>query len=184
MADFPDRSTETEAERLKGRPSRARYDKVHLALERKWRRRELRADRMMREVADVLWDTFADSPYSWCGFYLIAADGQSLVLGPHRDKPGCSSLPLRGVCGRVASSGQALVVLDMEAMGEAHIGCAPRALSEIVLPVRDKNGKVWAVFDADSATPAAFDEMDQRWLEKILRRFEETAAPESGRQSD
>jgi hypothetical protein len=31
------------------------------------------------------------------------------------------------------------------------------------------------------AAPAAFDEMDQRWLEKILKRFEETGAPESGR---
>ena len=179
MEDFPDRSTEEQ--RLKGRPSRARYDKVHLALERKWRRRELKADRMMREVVDVLWNAFADSPYSWCGFYLLAADGQSLVLGPHRDKPACSPLPLHGVCGRVASSGQALVAPDVKALDEAHIACDPRNLSEIALPVFDKTGKVWAVFDVDSAAPAAFNEMDQRWLEKILKRFDETGAPESGR---
>ena len=179
MEDFPDRSTEEE--RLRGRPSRARYDTVHLALERKWRRRELKADRMMREVVDVLWDAFADSPYSWCGFYLLAADGKSLVLGPHRDKPACSPLPMHGVCGRVASSGQALVVPDVKALGEAHIACDPRNLSEIVLPVFAKDGKVWAVFDVDSAAPSAFDEMDQRWLEKILKPFEKTAAPESGR---
>jgi putative methionine-R-sulfoxide reductase with GAF domain len=172
MEDFPDRSAETEEERLKGRPSRARYDKAHLALERKWRRRELKAERMMREVVDVLWDTFAESPYSWCGFYLLAADGQSLVLGPHRDKPACSPLPMTGVCGRAATSGRAQVVPDVKALGEAHIECDPRNISEIALPVFDKTGKVWAVFDADSAAPAAFNEMDQRWLEKILRRFE------------
>ena len=179
MGNIPDRATEEE--RLKGRPSRARYDKVHLALERKWRRRELKADRMMREVVDVLWNSFADSPYSWCGFYLLALDGKSLVLGPHRDKPACSPLPMHGVCGRVASSGRALVVPDVKALGKAHIECDPRNLSEIVLPVFDKGGKVWAVLDVDSAAPAAFDEMDQRWLEKIVKRFEETSAPESGR---
>ena len=174
-----DRSTEEE--RLRSRPSRARYDKVHQTLEAKWRRRELKADRMMREVVDVLWDAFAGSPYSWCGFYLLAADGQSLSLGPHRDKPACSPLPMHGVCGKVASSGQAMVVPDVKSLGDAHIECDPRNLSEIALPVFDKNGKVWAVFDVDSASPAAFNEMDQRWLEKILRRFEATAAPESGR---
>ena len=180
MEELPeDRSAEER--RLKTRPSRARYDKVHLALERKWRRRELRADRMMREIIDVLWDAFMESPYSWCGFYLLAADGGSLVLGPHRDKPACSPLPMHGVCGRVAASGQGMVVPDVKALGDAHVECDPRNLSEIALPVRDKTGKVWAVFDADSASPAAFDEMDQRWLEKILRRFEETTAPESGR---
>ncbi len=180
MEDLPeDRSAEEN--RLKTRPSRARYDKVHLALERKWRRRELKADRMMREVVDTLWDAFAASPYSWCGFYLLAADGGSLTLGPHRDKPACSPLPMHGVCGRVASSGQAMVVPDVKALGDAHIECDPRNLSEIALPVRGKDGKVWAVFDVDSAAPAAFDDMDQRWLEKILRRFEETSAPESGR---
>jgi putative methionine-R-sulfoxide reductase with GAF domain len=180
MEDHPE-DRAAEEKRLQTRPSRARYDKAHLALERKWRRRELKADRMMREVVDVLWDTFAQSPYSWCGFYLLATDGQSLVLGPHRDKPACSPLSLHGVCGRVASGGEAMVVPDVKALGEAHIECDPKNVSEIVLPVRDKTGKVWAVFDADSAAPAAFDEMDQRWLEKILRRFEETAAPESGR---
>jgi len=180
MHDLPE-DRFAEEERLKTRPSRARYDKVHLSLERRWRRRELRAERMMREIVDVLWDTFADSPYSWCGFYLLAPDGQSLILGPHRDKPACSPLPLHGVCGRVAASGQAMVVPDVKALGDAHVECDPRNLSEIALPVRNGAGKVWAVFDADSAAPAAFDEMDQRWLEKILRRFEAIAVPEPGR---
>jgi putative methionine-R-sulfoxide reductase with GAF domain len=174
-----DRSTEEE--RLRSRPSRARYDKVHQTLEAKWRRRELKADRMMREVVDVLWDTFADSPYSWCGFYLLAPDKGGMILGPHRDKPACSPLPMHGVCGRVAANGQAMVVPDVKALGDAHVECDPRNVSEIALPVFDKTGKAWAVFDVDSAAPAAFDDMDQRWLEKILKRFEETSAPESGR---
>lgn len=172
MEDHPE-DRAAEEKRLQTRPSRARYDKAHLALERKWRRRELKADRMMREVVDVLWDTFAQSPYSWCGFYLLATDGQSLVLGPHRDKPACSPLPMRGVCGRVASTGEAMNVPDVKALGDTHIECDPRNLSEICLPVFNKDARVWAVLDVDSAKPAAFDEMDQRWLEKILRHFQD-----------
>jgi len=180
MEDIPEDSSAAERH-LKARPSRARYDKVHLTLERKWRRRELKPDRMMREVTDVLWDAFAGSPYSWCGFYLLANDGQSLVLGPHRDQPAGTPLPMHGVCGRAVAGGKAIVVPDVQALGEAYIACDPRTRSEIALPVFDKTGKVWAVFDVDSAAPAAFDEMDQRWLEKLLKRFEEVAAPESGR---
>src|SRR3989339_2190531 len=98
MGDIPDMPAE--AYLLKGRPSRARYDKVHLALERKWRRRELRPERMMREVVDALWDSFAQSPYCWCGFYLLSADAAVLILGPHRDHPRASPLPRQGLCGR------------------------------------------------------------------------------------
>ena len=68
--------------KLKQRPSRARYDKVHHNLERKWRRRcERRGDRMMKEIVDELWDQFEGSPYSWCGFYILSPDGGQLVLG-------------------------------------------------------------------------------------------------------
>ncbi len=163
---------------LKNRPSRARYDKVHHALERKWRRRELKADRMMREIIDELWDNFQANPYSWCGFYLVAPSGQELILGPHREKPACSPLPLHGVCGRALGAGKTIIVDDVNTLGQAHVECDPRNQSEIVVPVFDKDGKIWAVFDVDSHLKAAFDGMDQRWLETILRNFEKVGKPQ------
>lgn len=162
-----------ETAQMKLRPSRARYNKVHAALERKWRRRELKNERMMREVVDELWEAFGDSPYSWCGFYLVAPSGRELLLGAHRDAPACSPLPMQGVCGRVAQSGTPLIVPDVRALGKARIERDPKSLSEIVLPVFDHAGKVWAVFDVDSRLASAFDEMDQRWLERILKNFQE-----------
>lgn len=167
-----------ERRRLEARPSRARYDKAHAALEKKWRRRELKAERMMREVVDVLWEAFGGSPWSWCGFYLLAPSGEELVLAAHRDKPACSPLPMRGVCGSVAKSGTPMVVPEVSALGDKHVECDPKNRSEIALPVFDKDGKVWAVFDADSYEPAAFDEMDQRWLERILKSFQDVGKPE------
>src|SRR5207248_3593 len=113
--DYP---TMPEADNLKDRPSRARYDKARASLDKKWRRRELRRERMMREVVDVLWDNFEGAPYSWCGFYVAAPDGSQLLLGPHRDKPACSPLALHGVCGTVLKSGLPLIVPDIEALGD------------------------------------------------------------------
>ncbi|MDD5657675.1 MAG: GAF domain-containing protein [Elusimicrobia bacterium] len=177
MAEEPP-GIDAEDKRLKQRPSRARYDKVHLALERKWRRRELKSDRMMREIVDALWDAFAGSPYSWCGFHVLSPDGLSLVPGPHRDQAaGAASAP-QGARGRALSGGAPVIVSDAGVPDEALL---PGTRSEIVLPVFDAAGKIWAVFGADSAEPAAFDEMDQRWLERILKHFRDVKPPEPAR---
>lgn len=172
------RNPDMEEEGLKDRPSRARYDKARAVLDRKWRRRELRTDRMMREVVDVLWDNFAGAPYSWCGFYVLSPDASQLILGPHRDKPACSPLALHGVCGAAIKSGAPQIVADVKALGQAHIECDPKNLSEIALPVFDPDGKVWAVLDVDSAQLNAFNEMDQRWLDRILKPFSTVTRPQ------
>ncbi len=156
---------------LKTRPSRARYDKVWHELDRKWRRREPRADRLQREIVDALWDAFYENPYSWCGFYILAPDKSQLNLGPHRDKPACTPLSLTGVCGTALSTGKTQIIADVKAQVN-HIECDPANLSEIAVPVFDRDGKVWAVLDVDSKLPAAFDEMDQRWLERIVKVFQ------------
>jgi len=154
-----------EDNKIKERPSRARYDKARVTLERKWRRRELKSDRMMREVVDALWDNFAGAPYAWCGFYLLGNGG--LVLSHHRDKPAPSPLPMDGLCGAVAQKGAPMIVPE-----------ALEGQSEIALPVFDYQGKVWAVLDVRGQTPNAFDEMDQRWLERILKTFQDIGRPE------
>ena len=158
---------------LKQRPSRARYNKAHAALDKRWRRRELHSERMMREVVDELWLNFGGSPYAWCGFYILAPDGRELVLGPHQDKPACSPIGLHGVCGKAVHTGQAQIVADVSALGDAHIVCDPNYRSEIAVPVFNREGKVWAVLDVDSESLDAFNEMDQRWLERITSRFQQ-----------
>jgi len=167
-----------QGEALKVRPARARYDKAHANLLKRWRRRELKSDRLMKEIVDELWEIFAGHPYSWCGFYVLAPGGQELILGAHRDKPACSPLPLHGVCGRALKEGKSVIVPDVKALGDQHIECDPRNQSEIAVPVYDKDGKVWAVFDVDSESKAAFDDVDQRWLETVMRIFEKVGKPE------
>lgn len=167
-----------EEQALKGRPSRARYNKVHAALDKRWRRRELKSERMMREVVDELWLTFAGAPYSWCGFYLLAPNGVELTLGPHRDKPACSPIGLHGVCGEALKGAKTVIVPDVKALGpDRHIECDPANRSEIAVPVFNHEGKAWAVLDVDSAETGAFDEMDQRWLERVVSRFQDVGRP-------
>lgn len=144
---------------MKERPSRARYGLVRQVLETKWRRREIKNDRVMRELVDVLWENFEAAPYSWCGFYLLSPDGKNLTPGPHRGEPAAQPCPLQGLYAEAVAGSQGVI--------------APGAQnsSQIAVPVFDQKGKIWAVLDVRSSSPAAFNEMDRRWLEQLLRVF-------------
>jgi GAF domain-containing protein len=48
-----------------------------------------------------------------------------------------------------------------------HIACSSASVSEIVVPVFDKNGKVVGLMDVDSERADVLDDIDRRYLEKI-----------------
>jgi GAF domain-containing protein len=52
-----------------------------------------------------------------------------------------------------------------------HIACSSETNSEIVLPVIDSKGRVVAVLDIDSTEFSDFDNIDQKYLEKMLKWF-------------
>ena len=122
----------------------------------------------MATVASMLAATF-DS-YFWTGFYVVDPDRpRELVVGPYQGSLGCLRIAYgRGICGAAAESGRTQVVADVHAF-PGHIACDSRSASEIVVPVFGKAGELIAVFDVDSAEPAAFDETDAAWLQTILR---------------
>ena len=72
----------------------------------------------------------------------------------------------------VAERGVSLVVPDVHDF-PGHIACDGRARSELVVPVFDASGALLAVFDLDSAQPAAFDETDRKGAERLVRWFRE-----------
>jgi GAF domain-containing protein len=123
----------------------------------------------MATVAAMLAATFEH--YFWTGFYLVdpGRPGE-LVVGPYQGTLGCLRIAFgRGVCGAAAASGEAQLVADVHAF-PGHIACDSRSASEIVVPVRDRQGRLIAVFDVDSEAPAAFDAVDQAGLQAILSR--------------
>lgn len=121
----------------------------------------------MATVASMLASSFGH--YFWTGFYVVdPVKGDELVVGPYQGTLGCLRIAFgRGVCGAAAATGETQVVPDVHAF-PGHIACDGRSASEIVVPVRDAAGRLIAVFDVDSTEPAAFDEVDARWLEAIL----------------
>lgn len=109
--------------------------------------------------------------YHWTGFYRLV-EKELLKVGPYQGGHGCLVIPFnRGVCGACATEEKTQLVPDVHAL-PYHIACSSTTLSEIVLPVFNQNKKLIAVFDVDSNKPAAFDEVDQKYLEEILRIFE------------
>ena len=109
--------------------------------------------------------------FFWTGFYLVdPLKTDELVVGPYQGTLGCLRIPFgKGVCGAAAATGQTQLIDDVHAF-PGHIACDSRSASEIVLPVRDAEGRLIAVLDVDSTEKAAFDRVDQAALEDLLTR--------------
>lgn len=122
----------------------------------------------MATVASMLAASF-DS-FFWTGFYVVDPDKErELVVGPYQGTLGCLRIAFgRGVCGAAAASGQTQLVPDVHAF-PGHIACDSRSASEVVVPVFGPAGQLIAVLDVDSTEPAAFDQLDAEWLERILK---------------
>jgi GAF domain-containing protein len=113
--------------------------------------------------------------YYWVGFYIVN-DGR-LIVGPYQGTLGCLHIDFsKGVCGKAAREEKTQIVDEVHALaqGTEHIACDPNSQSEIVLPVFNNDKKLIAVFDVDSSQKYSFDEIDQQYLERLLRtHFEE-----------
>ena len=130
----------------------------------------------MATVSCELHHTFEH--YHWTGFYRHVRP-QLLIIGPYQGGHGCLRITFdRGVCGAAARSQQTQLVPDVEAF-PGHIACSSTTRSEIVVPVITPGGQILAVFDVDSDDPAAFDEIDQEFLEGLCKKLGEQFAHES-----
>lgn len=104
--------------------------------------------------------------FFWCGFYLLE-DGK-LNVGPYQGPLACQELEKdKGVCWAGINQAKTIVVPDVEAF-PGHIACDSRSRSEVVVPVMNANGSILAILDVDSKELNSFDEIDAKWLEKII----------------
>lgn len=114
--------------------------------------------------------------YDWVGFYRVVGP-EMLRIGPYQGSHGCLSIPFsRGVCGKAAREERTQIVEDVETIPD-HIACSASTRSEIVVPVRDGSGRLIAVLDIDSDSPARFDQSDADTLEAMVREIFATAEP-------
>jgi len=103
----------------------------------------------------------------WVGFYLVKQD--NLVLGPFQGPIACTRIARgKGVCGTVWAERKSLLVPDVNSFS-GHIACSSSSVSEIVVPIFDKQQQVMGVLDVDSERYDVLDETDMLYLEKISR---------------
>lgn len=104
--------------------------------------------------------------FFWTGFYLVE-DGE-MTVSMYQGPVACQVLEKdKGVCWAAFNSRESIVVDDVHNY-PGHIACDPRSNAEIAVPFRNREGEVIGVLDIDSKEPAAFDQTDAKWLEKIL----------------
>ena len=104
--------------------------------------------------------------FFWTGFYLLI-EGE-LIVGPYQGPVACILLKKdTGVCWASVNEASTIVVSDVHEF-PGHIACDSRSRSEIVIPLKNTQGEVIGVLDVDSKDLASFDEVDARWLEKIV----------------
>lgn len=103
--------------------------------------------------------------FFWVGFYLVK--DEQLVLGPFQGPLACTRIDFdSGVCGHAYTTREVTIVPDVDAF-PGHIACSSASKSEIVIPMFDPNGNVFAVLDVDSDKLDDFSDVDSVGLTRI-----------------
>jgi len=120
----------------------------------------------LANIAAALRDTFA---WWWVGFYLV--EDKELVLGPFQGPIACTRIKYgKGVCGSAWHQKEILWVPDVDKF-PGHIACSSLSVSEIVVPLFDKNNQVVAVLDIDSERYDVLDEVDVKYLAILAKQI-------------
>ena len=123
------------------------------------------AQDLMRGMVKLLHERMLK--HNWVGFYMLepGAKPPMLVLGPFEGAmTPHTRIPLNeGICGAAASSGQTVVVDDVN-KDPRYLACSLETKSEIVVPVFVK-GRVVGELDIDSHFPAAFTSEHQELVQ-------------------
>jgi GAF domain-containing protein len=118
---------------------------------------------VLANVSAALRQTFN---FFWVGFYRVV-DNNTLLLGPFQGDIACFRIEKgKGVCGTAWQQKKTVVVPDVHQF-KGHIACSALTNSEIVVPVFDRQNEVKYVLDIDSTEFNQFDEVDQKYLEKL-----------------
>ena len=104
--------------------------------------------------------------FFWTGFYFL--NKGELTVKNYQGPLACQVLQKdSGVCWASINQEKSIVVPDVHKF-PGHIACDSRSNSEIVIPVKNRDGGIIGVLDADSKELNSFDEVDARYLEEIV----------------
>lgn len=120
------------------------------------------------ELVNLLFNYF--SYMNWVGFYVKDEEKEELFLSYYVGNDACEIIPTnKGVCGKCFVEGKTQLVPDVHQL-PYHIACSSTTNSEIVVPIFKEN-KCVSVLDIDSNIFNAFDEIDKKYLEEIVKHL-------------
>lgn len=104
--------------------------------------------------------------YNWSGIYRL--EGEELLLdefvGAATDHV---RIPVgKGVCGTAVAENANQIVEDVSTL-DNYLACSLTTKSEIVVLIRDEAGTILGQIDIDGHTVGAFDQSDERFLERL-----------------
>jgi L-methionine (R)-S-oxide reductase len=104
--------------------------------------------------------------YNWSGIYRL--EGEELVLdeyvGAETDH---TRIPIgRGVCGTAVAENANQVIGDVRKL-DNYLACSLETRAEIVVLIRDAEGKILGQIDIDGHQVDAFDATDEAFLEEM-----------------
>jgi L-methionine (R)-S-oxide reductase len=149
---------------IESKKKSARYSRLYQQLEELLKKSNDMNARLAT-IAAVLYHKM--DYFFWTGFYMLN-EGE-LVVRTYQGPVACQVLAKnKGVCWAAINGGKTIIVDDVH-LFPGHIACDSRSQSEIVVPLRDLEGKITGVLDVDSRETGSFDMMDREGLEKIIK---------------
>ena len=106
---------------------------------------------------------------NWLGFYFLNENKKVLELGPFQGKNAVGIIDIdSGVCGFTVRENRTVVINDVCAF-PGHIACDLRSKSEIVVPIYNQDGSMWAILDVDSPNLNNFTDEHKELFEDICK---------------
>jgi GAF domain-containing protein len=129
------------------------------------------------EASDVLASavrhlTTISSRFNWVGIYLLKGD--TLELGPFIGAP-TDHTHIKvgvGVCGTAVARNEDLNVPDVHAI-DNYLACSLETASELVVLIRDREGRTVGQIDIDSHTRGAFGPAEEAAVKQVARELGE-----------
>ena len=90
-----------------------------------------------------------------------------LIVRSYQGPVACQKLRPNGVCWTAVKEDRTVIVDNVNEF-PGHIACNPNTKSEIVVPLKDKEGKIFGCFDVDSINYNTFDADDEKGIKMIL----------------
>ncbi len=136
--------------------------------------KENNLDSNLANIIAILMENVND--LNWVGLYMCNDELQEMHVSHFQGKPAVNKISYNnGVCGQCARERKTIIVRDVHECPD-HIVCDVESRSELVVPIFNPDGSLFAVLDVDSPIKNRYSEIDIKIFEYIALYIQELIA--------